>query len=262
MPCNHHVCKISESLCRAGDDSVSVERYLRITERHASALRLLYACLYPLSEAPGQPRYSEFVEEMNPYVRQWILVNDVLKFMRTALGVPEGELFLLLVLVDEGNTAKGYWGTDQQVCPSQAFLCIMTSFPVLRWSSYTEQDEALPCCHRPCHERSAQCLHNVFLSGKFSANDYIMQADTWLKQFLSEVIHNNDKRSETPSLVVPVTATTRWTAVSLEGICLAKAVNLPMRLLNVDQMLEVRGVVSQLKHNLTCQVPAIHAQKW
>ena len=68
-------------------------------------------------------------------MRQCISVNNVLNFMRTALGVPAGELFLLLVLVDEGNMAKGYWGTDQgpnQVCPSQSFLCSMSSFPVLK----------------------------------------------------------------------------------------------------------------------------------
>ena len=101
-------------------------------------------------------------------------------------------------------------------------------------------------CHvtiAPCHEWSAQYLHILFVSSKFSANDRMMQDDTWLKQFLSEVIQKNDTCSETPSLVVPVTATTRWSSVRLEGICsLAKAVNLPMHLLNVDHMLEVRDI--------------------
>ena len=65
--------------------------------------------------------------ELHPYVRQWISVNNVLNFMRTALGVPEGELFLLLVLVDEGHRARGCWGTGQgpnQVCVSQASFAI------------------------------------------------------------------------------------------------------------------------------------------
>lgn len=54
-------------------------------------------------------RYSRFIEQMDVNVRQRVRVKHVLDFMRTALGVPEGELFLLLVLVDGGNHAEGAW---------------------------------------------------------------------------------------------------------------------------------------------------------
>lgn len=75
---------------------------------HASALRLLYACLCPLNGTPKQT-YVAFVEGMRADVRKRIRVDHVITFLRRAFDVPEEEMFLLLVLVDEGNQATGAW---------------------------------------------------------------------------------------------------------------------------------------------------------
>ncbi|CAL8469841.1 g9383 [Coccomyxa elongata] len=90
------------------DANADVERDWGITAEHGPALRLLYACLCPQSSNPPI-KYSRFIEQMDVNVRQRVSVKHVLDFMRTALGVPEGELFLLLVLVDGGNHAEGAW---------------------------------------------------------------------------------------------------------------------------------------------------------
>ena len=121
-------------LCRAQTqdlESADVERGLGITKGRAAALRLLYACLCPLDKlSPNGPGpYGRFVEGMRAIVRQRVWVHHVVDFMRAVLEVPEGELFLLLALVDDGNKASGCWEHTRvreyhdeacQVCPTPA----------------------------------------------------------------------------------------------------------------------------------------------
>ena len=96
---------------KEGLETADTERDLGIKTVHAAALRLLYACLNPIDDPlPNRPGlYLDFVRGVPPAVRQQIAVSDVIQFMRAALEVPEGELFLLLTLVDEGNKADGCW---------------------------------------------------------------------------------------------------------------------------------------------------------
>lgn len=87
----------------------------------APAVRLLFACLTPLSvDSPLRPdSYSDFVRALDGRVRQQITITNVLDFVRAALEVPPGVDLLLLLLIDEGNAAKGVFAHDDlnaQVC--------------------------------------------------------------------------------------------------------------------------------------------------
>ena len=123
--------------CRAqaeGLESADLERSAGIRNKQAAALRLLYACLCPLDDGrspTGPGLYGDFLESVPAIVRRMVRIPHVVRFMRAALHVPEGNLFLLLVLVDEGNKAGGFWEYDRppqadgpptQVCSTLACL--------------------------------------------------------------------------------------------------------------------------------------------
>ena len=93
----------------------------------AAALRLLYACLTPLdNRSLNDPEnYQRFVEAMLPRVREKITTDDVLDFVRAALGVPDNQYLMLLLLIDEGNAADGVFPTDKKdikVCCSKCVV--------------------------------------------------------------------------------------------------------------------------------------------
>ena len=102
------------SACRAQDyylQTTRCENMLGITAETGPALRLLYACLTPLSDAgpddSGPGTYDDFLEGLPKDLRHGLECKHVLQLLRRALGVPPGEALLLLTLVDEGNAASG-----------------------------------------------------------------------------------------------------------------------------------------------------------
>ncbi|GAQ91630.1 hypothetical protein KFL_008220010 [Klebsormidium nitens] len=97
------------------------EKMVRIIGRHAPALRLLYSLLSPL-DGPAEDEFEDEEEELfssystflgdycgsaPDYVQECISIEAVLAFARRGLGVPQEQLLLVLLLIDEGNTASG-----------------------------------------------------------------------------------------------------------------------------------------------------------
>ena len=123
-----------------GLKSASVEQNLGITADFAPALRLLYACLCPLDDTSqnGPELYIDFLRKVPAAVRQQITIPDVLRFVRAALYVPDGELFMLLALIDEGNQATGCWdhgGELKEVIITQFFVLRLFGCPCYFCSS-------------------------------------------------------------------------------------------------------------------------------
>ncbi|GAQ91329.1 hypothetical protein KFL_007660030 [Klebsormidium nitens] len=83
------------------------------TAKNAPALRLLYALLCPLDSTPSEKPpggYYSFLRRFSEgpsTVKDRILIQDVVAFAREGLEIPEGELLLMPLLIDEGNIAKG-----------------------------------------------------------------------------------------------------------------------------------------------------------
>lgn len=111
---------------KKGLSAATVEKKRGIVAEDASACRLLYSCISPLDarSANAPPTYKKFLDEMDPIVRQHLHIEDVVDFLRAALHVPDGALFMPIVLIDEGSKAEGFWdhdGEQNQVC--LAFPC-------------------------------------------------------------------------------------------------------------------------------------------
>ena len=78
--------------------------------KSAPALRLLYACLTPLKRVlPIRIESCNKFLKTIPFNLNKEMLNcaNVLARMRRALGVSDSEHLMLLLLVDEGNTARG-----------------------------------------------------------------------------------------------------------------------------------------------------------
>jgi hypothetical protein len=97
--------------CRAQDpqlQTTTVEDAFKLRDGSAPAVRLLFACMTPLStHSPLKPKsYSRFVKALDAQVRREITITDVLDFVRAALALPAEDELLLLLLIDEGNSAR------------------------------------------------------------------------------------------------------------------------------------------------------------
>ncbi|BDA44297.1 hypothetical protein COCOBI_05-4810 [Coccomyxa sp. Obi] len=170
--------------------TADVECRTHITQRNASAMRLLYALLTPIDSASDlqPPLYDEFVDAMDPQVQQKISISNVMDFVRAALKLPADKEIMLLLMIDEGNAAEGV-------------------FP---------------------HHDSKQTSD--------------LEGLTWLKQMLSALISQNAcAPPETMFLIIPLTVTLRWSAISLRWTesGYARAPYLPMLSLSEEECLEV-----------------------
>lgn len=77
----------------------------------------------------------------------------------------------------------------------------------------------------------------------------MLQDLTWLKQFLSKIINTKSAADPTSrSLCIPVTVSTRWSSINLQGTSsgMARATYLPMLLLNEHHTLKVWDIVTVL----------------
>ena len=81
----------------------------------ASAVRLLYAALQHLGEDAPAVSYPDFYNGLDARVRSRLTIPDVLKFLRTALEVPDGEYLLLVPLIDQAYLATGRFGEEERV---------------------------------------------------------------------------------------------------------------------------------------------------
>ncbi len=116
------MCRVQQKGLAAAD----VEKKRGIKASDASTFRLLYACISPLDARSknAPPEYGDFLDEMDPIVLQRLRIDHIVRFLRAALRIPDGALFMPLVLIDEGNKAEDFWdhdGEPSEVC--RTFAC-------------------------------------------------------------------------------------------------------------------------------------------